>query len=428
MPSIFDFTSSPEKRRAKEKMERYAQIQQRRQKIREQSQRKEAASGLLTLGDFDPNSFQAGTSNDPTPSSTDSIDQTCSNIADNSSHQKQLSDKGCLTDLSSADISNLESECQQLRTECMFHKNATYASDFRNETFLNDDEKVKYCTGIPNYKVMMEVFLSISSFFKESQSVDKFQQFILTLMRLRLDLPQQLLGYMFGVSPSTVSRIFNSVIDIMNARLVPTLVFWPEREQLRVSMPMSFRQKFRNCACIIDCFEIFIERPSDLSARADTYSQYKSHNTVKYLIGIAPQGVITFISKGWGGRTSDVYLTEHCGFLDNLINGDVILADRGFTVADSVAMCNAEIKIPAFTKGKQQLGPVDIETSRVLASVRIHVERVIGMTRQKYTMLQSTIPITLLQKDSVCNLTTLDKIVRVSCALTNLSPSCVPFD
>ena len=410
VPSIFDFTSSPEKKRALAKIERYKQRKDRSKKIEENTKRQEAAFGLLDL-----------------------FVNTNSEIAMDTVENGQVSEeqwlnKCCQSDITLKDISNLQHECQQLRNECLLYKSVSFAATFREDSFKNDDEKVKYCTGLPSYAVMMVLFQRIYQFFRETQSVSKFQQFILTLMRLRLDVPQQFLAYVFGISEATVSRILHDVIDVMNARLVPSLVFWPQREELRMSMPMSFRNKFRQCACIIDCFEIFIERPSDLRARADTYSQYKSHNTIKYLIGIAPQGVTTFISKGWGGRTSDVFLTENCGFLDNLMTGDLILADRGFTVADSVALYNAELKIPAFTKGRKQLSPLDVEMTRVLASVRIHVERVIGMTRQKYTMLQSTIPITLLQPDINLKMTTLDKIVRVACAMTNLSPSCVPFD
>ena len=60
---------------------------------------------------------------------------------------------------------------------------------------------------------------------------------------------------------------------------------------------------------------------------------------MKYLIGSAPQGTESYISDGWGGRTSDKYLTGHCSLLDNLVPGDTILADRGFDISDSVGFC-----------------------------------------------------------------------------------------
>lgn len=82
-------------------------------------------------------------------------------------------------------------------------------------------------------------------------------------------------------------------------------------------------------------------------------SQYKHHNTVKFPIGICPQGMITFISKSFGGRASDKMITEDSGVPQLLDRGDVVLADRGFLIAESVGMCCATLAIPAFTKGKK---------------------------------------------------------------------------
>ena len=57
--------------------------------------------------------------------------------------------------------------------------------------------------------------------------------------------------------------------------------------------------------------------------------------------------------------------------------------------------------------------------------MRIHVERVIGVLKQKYTILQSTLPINFIaNRDQEA--ATIDKLVRVCCALVNLSPSVVP--
>ena len=212
----------------------------------------------------------------------------------------------------------------------------------------------------------------------------------------------------------------------MYERLKP-LVAWPDRESLLKTMPMAFRRTFHRCTIIIDCFEIFCEQPTNLTARAQTWSNYKHHNTIKYLIEIAPQGVITFISNGWGGRVSDVYLTENCGIVSKLIPGDVILADRGFTVQDTVGMYCAEVKIPAFTHGKKQLSKLEVDTSCQLARLRIHVERVIGVVRQKYTLLENTLPINMIMCGDGESISTMDKIVTVCCALCNFCESIVSF-
>ena len=62
-------------------------------------------------------------------------------------------------------------------------------------------------------------------------------------------------------------------------------------------MPLCFQENFGNSvAVVIDCFEVFIERPSNLLARACTWSWYKHHNSVKVLLGMTPRGVVSFVS------------------------------------------------------------------------------------------------------------------------------------
>ena len=138
---------------------------------------------------------------------------------------------------------------------------------------------------------------------------------------------------------------------------------------------------------IVDCYEIKIETPSNLIAKSSTWSQHKHANTAKVFIAMCPQGLTTFISKTWGGRVSDKHLTLNSDFLDKLLPGDIIVTDRGFDIGEDVARMQASLKIPAFTHGRDQLLPNDIEETCQLANVRIHFERVIGATRQRYSIV-----------------------------------------
>ena len=108
------------------------------------------------------------------------------------------------------------------------------------------------------------------------------------------------------------------------------------------------------------------------------------------------------------------------------------MADRGLTITESVGLRQGNLSIPAFTKGKEQLDPLDVERSRRIASVRIHVERMIGLLRRKYTILEGLLPTHFLS----CNPTgppesqvpIIGHILRVFSAIVNFCPSIVPFD
>ncbi|XP_028403929.1 uncharacterized protein LOC114526517 [Dendronephthya gigantea] len=337
----------------------------------------------------------------------------------------------CQTDISGDDLDALQKEVESMKNDLNDMRSKALESAFSKQSFEASPDKTKFYTGLPNYLVLMQVFGLCEPFISTtSQSaLNKFEQFILVLLRLRLNLPLKDLGYRFNVSLSTVSRIWHKVITVMHQR-VKFLIDWPQREFLQATMPMDFRNAFGSkVVVIIDCFEVYIERPSNLLARAQTWSNYKHHNTVKFLIGISPQGLVSYISSAWGGRASDKRITEESGMLKKLLPDDVVLADRGFDIDDSVGFSCASLKIPAFTKGKPQLSPIEVEESRKVASVRIHVERVTGLVRQKYQILQSrAMPIEHMAVKDGDSLAVIDKIAVICCALSNLSESVVPLE
>ena len=100
---------------------------------------------------------------------------------------------------------------------------------------------------------------------------------------------------------------YKSWITILSEELEIFLV-WPERDVLRRSLP--------EYVSIINCFEVFIERPFGVTAQAQTWSNYKNHHTIKYLIGITLAGAVNFFSQGWGGRVYDKELTIRSKFFE----------------------------------------------------------------------------------------------------------------
>ena len=107
-----------------------------------------------------------------------------------------------------------------------------------------------------------------------------------------------------------------------------------------------------------------------------------------------------------------------------------MLADRAFTLQDELAAYSGvKLHIPSFTKGRQQIPAAEVESSRMLAQIRIHIERVIGHLRNVYTILKRTIPLRMVKslrnETQDEDMTNIDKIVRACAILINLRPSIV---
>ena len=154
-------------------------------------------------------------------------------------------------------------------------------------------------------------------------------------------------------------------------------------------MPKEFAE-FATTRIILDCTELFIQRPSAMLAQSETWSDYKHHNTWKLLVGVTPNGQVSFLSDLWGGRVSDKQITRESGVLDLIESGDNIMVDRGFDIKDIVPE-GVTVNMPPFLAGRNQLTAAETEETMTIASVRIHVERAIGRIKT-YHILDGNLP------------------------------------
>lgn len=364
-------------------------------------------------------------------------------MGNKSDSDKFMKDVGVQTDISMEDMNKATEELNQLAglKNRLRNKEELKRSLFI-DTITESDTSVQRYLGLPSLVALFGLFAivdKLSPVMKywrgksgthhktncqedpnkrksgPQRKLTRYQEFVLTLFRLRLALPTFLIANLFGISQTRVSQIFATLINYLDFVFSPQLK-WPKSCRIKKFMPKCFQHLFPRTTCIIDCTEFLIEKPSSPTAQVQTYSSYKHKNTFKALVSITPTGAFSFVSDLWGGYVSDRYITQHCGILDHIKPGDEVMADRGFVIRDLMLERHATLHIPPFTKkcswGKgKRLAPNDISKTKNIAKLRIHVERAIGRLKN-FRTLANTIPYSL---KPLCN-----QILRVTAFFCNL--------
>ncbi|KAJ8944895.1 hypothetical protein NQ314_009345 [Rhamnusium bicolor] len=151
----------------------------------------------------------------------------------------------------------------------------------------------------------------------------------LTLKKIRTGQSLTSLADDFDTSESNASKIFSKSLPVIS-KYLRKCILTAQPTSVKSNLPLAFRARYNNVLCIIDCLEIEIEKPSDSVTQSLTWSEYKKCNTLKYLISCTPDGIVNFISTGYGRRTSDAVIIENCGFLDVIPQVWLLWRDRGF--------------------------------------------------------------------------------------------------
>ncbi|GFQ95678.1 uncharacterized protein TNCT_556991 [Trichonephila clavata] len=98
-------------------------------------------------------------------------------------------------------------------------------------------------------------------------------------------------------------------------------------------MPPPFRIHCKNVRIIVECTEFEIQKTASPMEQQMIFSRYKNANTLKGMIGITPNGAISFISELYSGSISDKELFIRSKLMDRLERNDVVMADKGFLIS-----------------------------------------------------------------------------------------------
>lgn len=98
-----------------------------------------------------------------------------------------------------------------------------------------------------------------------------------------------------------------------------------------------------------------MQKSKNFNQQGNTYSSYKSHSTIKFLVGIIPTGGCCFLSDGFEGRISDKEITIKSGLFTYIKERDLIIADRGFNIEELCNKHKCSLIIPPLKKKTETL-------------------------------------------------------------------------
>ena len=201
-----------------------------------------------------------------------------------------------------------------------------------------------------------------------------------------------------GISDTLVSRVFSTWINFLVIEL--KLLFEMKVNLNDDHLVAPCYREYEQLKVVIDCTELVSERASNLQARKETYSNYKSRDTIKFLVGLSPNLTVNYVSFAYGGRASDKHITlESTNMLENLPAGSEVMADRGFRVEKELSDMGVKLIIPDFKgRDRSQMSVEEVRHSEHIAMARIHVERIIQRIRS-YHVLSGTMQ--LCQQDVI---------------------------
>ncbi|XP_071579699.1 uncharacterized protein [Temnothorax nylanderi] len=282
--------------------------------------------------------------------------------------------------------------------------------------FIKNDSELSTSTGIASFAILNTIVEIVELVYKDKFGKSNIRmnikdRIIMTYVKLKQNVSYSFLAIMFNCyTAKHCQRVFYEMIKILS-KCLKVAIPWPSKEEIEKNLPLCFKD-FEDVRVVVDCTEVFIQKPAKLCCQLLTYSHYKGSETCKIMTGVTPAENISYISKPYGGRVSDTVIFEQSNLVKLLQPGDAVMVDKGFLIDKVCELNRLKCIRPPFLKDKKQFTKAESILTCKIATARVYVERS-NQRIKTFKIVGSKMPVALVS--------ILEDIFVVICATINMS-------
>jgi hypothetical protein len=213
-------------------------------------------------------------------------------------------------------------------------------------------------------------------------------QVLLTVVWLRLYPTHDVLGYLFGVSDSTVSRLIRRVLPVLERAGRDTMRMPDPGKKRRRTLDDLLRDT-PELVVVIDSFEQRVQRPRDREEADGYYSGKKKQHTLKSQVAVdETTGQVVDISTSVPGPMADLSLLEQSQLMGRLPPGVGGIGDLAYVGIAKLHPDGLSASPRRKPRGKPR-PPEDVAYNTAFSRRRIIVENTIGRMRRYQSITQT---------------------------------------
>lgn len=262
-------------------------------------------------------------------------------------------------------------------TQSVLNKKSDF--EFKTETGLTRGQFENLFQQLPS---MSQVF----AYDKNNETA--VNSLYLYLMKLRTARTHDDIGLAFGITRFTVTERMKKVRKVLEQDFVFKHVNYERtREELAAKTSLLSQTLFcgGDTTCpvlVVDGTYVYVQKSSNYEFQKKSYSDQKKRNFVRVMVCTTTDGTVVFVLGPFPASTNDASvmssLVQHSNVFSSLVQGDVLLVDRGFRdCLQLLTNMGLNVKMPHLinkSDNKKQFSTEQANQTRLVTANRYGVE------------------------------------------------------